>query len=140
MTGRPRARGVLLTTLDFGRLTKTVRDRYAIPPDATVTLGYGYVLGRHNGRTYAICSEGVGWDITPPRLTLDVYVASPGTTAIAPQYAIELTPDEVLEYEQVYDVVDLADFVRGFGARLEANFWLWHRTLTGNETTRPTHS
>ena len=74
---------------------------------------YGYAIGTAaNGDLYVICTEGVGWPVS-------VACGFSG-----------FTRDALLESARKYGTrVDLADFVRVFGDRLEVNFRLWVRKL-----------
>jgi hypothetical protein len=83
---------------------------------------YGYALAEApDGRTYAICSEGVGWEVTEDRpLIVDTFAGG---------YALSLS--EVTDRAERGTDVDLADFVRTFGARLESNFFQWSYRLSG---------
>lgn len=64
-----------------------------------------------DGTVYLICTEGVGWE-----------VKDEGFEGKSPEDLQDLTTGEL---------VDLADWVRVFGARLESNFWLWFNRLGG---------
>jgi hypothetical protein len=126
-----RRRGIILIRLDFVGLIETVRQQYDIGLSATVDVGrYDYALAEARDQAHVICSEGVGWNVTAQPLRLPIYVASPGFMALAPQFEIELTANEVRECARPDKLVDLADLIRRFGSRLEDNFWLWHRRLS----------
>lgn len=131
-----RERGVLLRRLDIARLEAKVRAEATESGELqdverfTVSAGYGYAIAEHNGTLYALCSEGVGWPVSDDApLHVDLYLHEPDTMHLLPRWAVLLSPDEVRALA-TDEQVDLADFVRRFGARLESNFYLWHRELS----------
>lgn len=72
-----------------------------------------------DGTLYVVCTEGVGWKPD------DKFPGKDRT----------YTYDEIAELVRDTDhheTVQLEDWVRQFGARLENNFNLWHRTLKGD--------
>lgn len=78
---------------------------------------YEYALATAGADTYVICSEGVGWKVSDSEpLTVDRWNGA--------AYDMPLT--EVLHRADNGTDVDLADFVRTFGSRLESNFHAWH--------------
>lgn len=80
-----------------------------VPEGAEFAYGpyYSHVIAQdHTGQWYIICEEGVGRPITDAELAQCTY-----TTDMPP--------------------VDLADFVRTFGSRLETNHYMWVRKLGG---------
>jgi hypothetical protein len=139
MGGDDRARGLMLTTLDFTDVMSKTSDSIRAAKAALevedvdqliVSFGFGpYAMAEADGKLYVVCHEGVGWEITDEDpLHLGVYVNKPGYLAIAPEYMVHLAPEEVRACATT-EQIDLADLVRRFGARLEQNFWLWHHTL-----------
>lgn len=135
-----RKRGIVLHRLDWDALSKAaVRHLTAAFPEAEWVKArpeWEYVIAETtDGETYVICSEGVGWKVTYSE-PFTMYVAPSwregrktvgGMTAETPVF---LYLNEVRKMIST-DTVDLADFVREFGSRLENNFWLWHGTLDG---------
>jgi hypothetical protein len=81
-----------------------------------------------NGTAYLIGVEGVGWPLDDDGEEFDVYVSTDTSFSIFPTVAFTLTREQI--NDALGDEVDLADHVRVFGARLEANFRLWFDTLT----------
>lgn len=130
-----RARGITLTLLDLTHVTAQARKEIAPaepnPQEVDVSLGFEpYAMAEHGGKLYVVCHEGVGWEVTDDDpFPLDLYVSRPGHLAIAPRFSALLRPEEV-RAAATEQTVDLADHVRRFGSRLEANFWTWHRALT----------
>lgn len=111
------------TTLQEDRLASRTRGVkvYAIgqhPYYAPYGCAYAVSNPRDNGSCddYLICSEGVGTKLNADR---DDNLARD----IREQYYAKCDTGEC-------KTVDLADFVRVFGDRLEANFRLWYRELT----------
>jgi hypothetical protein len=127
--GRPR--GAVLTLLDLNPLLDQVRARQEIPADHGAEFGWGpYAYGyATNGRMIVVSSEGTGYYVYDgSELPLSVYVSSPGHMALMPKFEVYLTEAQVLALP-TKGQVDLADHVRVFGARLEANFWQLFHTL-----------
>jgi hypothetical protein len=149
MYRKERARGVTLKTLDMGPLYEqiAVLVREKLKPDVTaVKTPYKWALGtdRH-GRTYLVCDEGVYWGIGNDGIRPTGHY---GPCDFEVWDATERRNDEGNLLMQVMSLatvqlpladveplvsgeVDLADFVRSFGDRLETNFWLLHEELTG---------
>jgi len=134
-----RTRGITLQRLITTSLAEAVvaKVREGKPEDADrisgVTFGVGdLAITEHKGTTYVICSEGVGWEVSEAEpLELSVYVEyGPSTMTIVPSFTLTLSPSQVAEYLPKGDDVDLADFIRAFGGRLEENFRIWERTLS----------
>lgn len=125
----PRPTGVKL------RLLNT--DRIAAQAGAHAADGTTYDVGlapwaavEHGGRLYAICHEGVGYEVDEDRpLELPVYKQVEGHISIFPTFTANLSPDEVRELMTDTEV-DLADHIRRFGSRLEDNFWALYRILS----------
>lgn len=67
---------------------------------------------KDSSSVYILCTEGVGWHVTPDKPDSEF-----GTV------------QAILANDANKPEIDLADFVRSFGARLESNFWLWHARL-----------
>lgn len=90
----------------------------------------------YEGR-FVICTEGVGWKVgygEPFVLEVstkwrDEKGEVHGT--FGPSAEVYLHGAEVVAAEDLTDEgeVDLADFIRSFGSRLESNFYLWHNRL-----------
>ena len=130
-TTRTRPTGVKLTLLDLSSVTTAAAES----PHATYEaydVGFApYAMAEVDGHLYVVSHEGVGWEVTDDEpLLLDLYGKKPNTITIAPSLQASLSPDEVRELATGGEV-DLADHVRRFGARLESNFWSWHRRLSG---------
>lgn len=104
-----RNRGTIVRTFDAAREGMD-RPVYA----------YAYAVGT-DGRTYVICSEGVGWEVTEDRpLIVDTFGG---------EYVMPLT--EVRERAENGTDVDLADHIRTFGSRLDSNHYMWTARLSG---------
>jgi hypothetical protein len=130
-TDRPR--GITLRLLDFSAFTAEITA--AQTEYDTLKIDYQYAVGTDSqGRTYAICTEGVGSEITDEDgLIVDWHGSRKtetgwsGSLFPTARYSFDLA--EVTERE-TGETVDLADFVRVFGGRLEDNFRLWFHTLS----------
>lgn len=126
-----RTRGVKLRLLDLSIPKAQIADL----PDThgkDVQVGFEpYAVAEADDQLYVICHEGVGWKVDDDHpLRVELYVSEPDHIAIVPSYVAKLTPAEVRAFT-TDEEVDLADHVRKFGARLEGNFWTWHRQLSG---------
>ncbi len=144
---KDRQRGVMMQVLDLSKLEQSALEyRQRTHPDCYQAKIYGGKIGIHksvNGHLYAVCTEGVGpeggvsdddplevefhgsyyvrdenGDIDSHRTTFD-FMPFAGTT---------LNPEELRSYP-VSEEVDLADFIRVFGARLEFNHQMWYKVL-----------
>lgn len=84
--------------------------------------GMRCALGEHHGDMWVICSEGVGWEVPDEGFSVNDYDPD------CPRWSKE-------ELRGMRDglPVDLADWVRVFGARLETNHRLWFARLTGDD-------
>lgn len=144
-----RSRGVIVSVLDLSALeAEALEFRKQSQPDCYEVHIYGGKIAMKeskNGHLYTVCIEGVGpetgvtfddplyvefhgsyyerdentGEINPHRHTFDA----------VPFASCTLDPDELRSYP-IKEEVDLADFIRTFGARLEDNFWMWHKVLS----------
>lgn len=129
MSGRPR--GVDVEVLDLTGLlkaaTETAHAGDLIASDqraVTFAAPYGLMMGRDE-LTWLVCHEGVAYPIdgsvTVPLYTETVSEAGKVTSfGVFPSLEVHWRLDE-LEAARTGEVVDLADFVRTFGDRLEQN-------------------
>lgn len=113
---------------------KAERDGTDMP--SSVKVGYRWgCFGCPDGSLYALCDEGVGTakpitDDDP--LVVDVYVdgyegqKSGSFISIFPAASVNLGPDRVRQY-RTGERVNLAEFIRTFGARLDSNYESWRR-------------
>lgn len=141
-----RIRGVKLQVLDLSGLeARALEHRQMTHPDCYEVKIHGGEVALHkssNGHLYSICTEGVGYvisDSEPLELNFHgSYYArdedgeinpSSHSFDILPFVSAELYPDDLKCYP-VKEEVDLADFIRSFGARLENNFWTWFKELS----------
>lgn len=127
---RERTRGVILTVLELDDLIADVQRNAA--EGETVELAHQpYAAAEVNGVLYVICQEGVGWRVTEGEpLELSFHVRTPTGFSMFPRWTGNVPPEEVRAH-MTGESIDLADLIRSFGARLEANFWLWQRALAG---------
>jgi hypothetical protein len=137
-----RQRGLMLRKIDRDALCATaLRHLRAMYPETewvSVRPEWDYVVGTspQDGKVYVICTEGVGWEVafaTPFIPFFSTVWKDPNGEEVGggwgfntPVYLSPLEVERITSEEEV----DLADFVRSFGDRLEANFSLWHRTLS----------
>ena len=81
-----------------------------------------------DGKVFVICTEGVGWEVIDD-FKVEVYGSGTDSFSMFPVAMITLSRREVLEGMEAGEEVDLADWVRAFGDRLECNFGTWFDTL-----------
>lgn len=155
MRSDERTRGVMLKVLDMSALeAQALEFRQKTHPDCyEAKLGKVAVV-EHNGTLWTICTEGVGYPIDEDNKFEAQFHGSyhvreesieedllgrnvPGEIAVnkhtfdmMPFASVEMTREELLDNYPVIEEVDLADFVRTFGSRLEFNFWEFHRLLS----------
>lgn len=138
MNTRGRTTGVMVEVLDLTDLCNraVVRLQETDPSVTEVRIDTWAKATAPDGTLYLLCSEGVGTDTTEDDpIEIDIWKGDrtneDGSTTfdMFPALSAKLPPSAVAKYP-VSHSVDLADFIRSFGARLESNFWTWHRTLT----------
>jgi hypothetical protein len=149
---KERARGVTVQVLDFTPIYEMVIEKFKTKrPDIDTVGTYTWALAVDPaGNHYLVCDEGVGGEISDDeaygvdlwdRTEREVKETEDGGKAFTlDMMAIttaRLKLSDVREHLPVVEEVDLADFIRTFGARLEDNFWLWHDALTTKE---PSHA
>jgi hypothetical protein len=112
-----RTRGIVVRTFD----ASSVGDNGTAGPPMFAPYAYAVAA---DGRHYVICSEGVGWEVTDDRpLTVQTYA---GTT-----YELSLFDVQWRAAADDASDVDLADHIRTFGSRLDANHYGWVARLSG---------
>lgn len=116
MAQTDRPRGIKVRTLDAEALK-------ALTGASPV---YSLAYAEQGGTSYLLCSEGVGWVISesePAEFDAWFPGMSQGLCRLPFATVRALATDEI----------DLADFIRVFGSRLESNFYGWHRRLTDTD-------
>jgi hypothetical protein len=120
-----RATGYPVHVVDQEALTEALRsagyllDDYVVTPLAVVRTANGLAT---------ICTEGVGWNETEDGLLgIEIWA---GYINQYPDVPAHLVLDNLAK-----DTVELADFIRVFGDRLENNFGLWRRAIDGIDQT-----
>lgn len=143
-----RERGVIVKVLDLSAFeAEALEFRQRTHPDCYEAKIYGGKIAfaqTKTGHLYTVCTEGVGPEFG---VTFDdplevefhgSYYArdehgeinpSSHSFDFLPFASSTLNPDKILSYP-VAEEVDLADFIRSFGARLENNFWMWFKVLS----------
>ena len=133
MNADHRKRGALAAQLDSERLLELGRDAVAAqyPTADLSTLRVEYepqmlvtIPDPELAKSAVVNREGVGH--IQQEDTVAVYF-SDGFTA----FPIDLPIKEVRACWDLETTIDLADGIRAFGARLEANFHTWHSKATG---------
>jgi hypothetical protein len=149
MYTKERTRGITIQTLDLTPIYEQIAEKIReFKPDVdAVKSSYNWALAtdRH-GRRLLVCDEGVYWgigtnaDVRPAGAfgpaPFDIYDATERRNeegnllmSIMPLAEVNLALEDVEPL--VSGEVDLADFIRTFGARLEQNFWNLHEEITG---------
>lgn len=125
---------IMLTTLDTS-LLKAKADAYVIEnhgPDYTAGLGRTFAAIETPEGVFALCTEGVGpsGPISKDNpLVVDIYAEQEGYIAMVPVASANLDADDVRKM-MTGPQVNLAEHVRTFGARLDANYEMWLRRLS----------
>jgi hypothetical protein len=135
---KARATGVTVKVLDLSELHDMALERFQQnKPDMKKirTERLGLIANDFDGRYYVISDEGVGGEITdtePYAIELwdntDYGTGTFDWLSMMPIGSYKLRLTDALELPG--ETVDLSQFVRSFGARLEGNFWLWYETVT----------
>jgi hypothetical protein len=116
----------LLETWDWGESGK---------PDSLSTHGsWGFVEA--NGKSYILGTEGVGYDLDDKPVGLGIYThrkTEEGESfSMFPAVEVQFTAEDLDELKgMVSGTEPLETFIRSFGSRLEQNFDLWHKELSG---------
>lgn len=115
MSRPERIRGTVVHLLDPEKTTKFLQTRLDNPDVVSSPM----VVANGNKGIATICGEGVGWFVDEKGLLpIDYYSGAYGGGYL------DITPEELMPL--ISDkTIDLADFVRTFGDRLENNFYLW---------------
>lgn len=132
-TTETRQRGVTIEVIDLSELyAKALEMRQETKPEV-VRCDSSHRWAKAtapDGTRYVICSEGVGWVVSDTEnVDIDLYDKTEGGFNIVPNLTANLSTTEIDEFP-VTETVDLADFIRTFGDRLEQNFRTWHANLT----------
>lgn len=138
----------------YGGKTAVVRSKDVYSPNEVHPRAGSTDLYTGTGTLWTICTEGVGYPITEDnnfevqfhgsyhvreestmedllgRNVPGDIVPNKHTFDMMPFASVELTKDELLDNYPIVEEVDLADFVRTFGSRLEFNFWEFYRLLS----------
>jgi len=91
-----------------------------------------------DGKFYVLCDEGVGpetpvTDDDPLQINIfrtrrkEADKEYPRSVDMSPASAWILNPNDIRKH--LGEQMDLADFIRVFGSRLETNFWVWYKLL-----------
>lgn len=134
--------GIWVTLLDLtpvcegtvdhiNRARQQVED--AKPPMQRASVNYRWGVVPTERGVYALCDEGVGPSdpiTTGDPLQVDVWedCSGEGFISIFPVAQAVIQPDELLTYVTT-ETLPLEDFIRTFGARLDANYEQWRRLL-----------
>jgi hypothetical protein len=116
-----RTRGTMVRVINDDQLSALLIEATG---DVNASPTYSYALAKGKDGDLLICSEGVGYYFQDGEAPLSVTIMDGNTMSWLDATA---TLDELEELPTTE--VDLADFVRVFGARLENNFWVWHGEL-----------
>jgi hypothetical protein len=119
----------MIRLLDSGKLKKLVLATLEADGISTsdVEVEQMAILRTKYDEVAVLCTEGVGWTTSKESGALPIMVWSQwhqNFVYLPEAYVLSCVTDEV---------VDLADFVRVFGARLENNFHIWLNATDGVE-------
>jgi len=110
-----RIRGTVVHLLDPEKTTKFLKNK--LNNDTVKSQPMVVVTGDKGIAT--VCGEGVGWFVDDKGLLpIDYYVGEYGSGYL------DVTPEELMPLIS-NETIDLADFIRSFGDRLENNFYSW---------------
>lgn len=122
-----RVTGRMIRLLDKDKLTKlvlTTLEADGISTDG-VEVEQMAVLRTKFDEVAVLCTEGVGWTAKDGLVPIITWSQWHQNFVYLPEaYVLSCVSDEV---------VDLAEFVRVFGARLENNFYIWLNATDGVE-------
>jgi hypothetical protein len=126
MPSRPeRIRGTVLHLLDPDKTTEFLKNKL----NNDTIKSEPMVVANGNKGIATICGEGVGWFVDDNGvLPINYYVGEYGSGYL------DITPEELMPLIST-KTIDLADFVRAFGDRLENNFYLWVNYAKGHDQT-----
>jgi hypothetical protein len=119
-----RKKGVVCHAIHPEKTTKFIKETLGIGDDVDINAEVMLLVNGKNG-VATLCSEGVGWYADKAgKLPLNYWGknGNNGYIDIYPEQLIPLIADTTL---------DLADFVRIFGDRLETNLYLWQQYAKG---------
>lgn len=112
----PRTRGVTVELLDHDKLTEACKTHGLARPSLTGNA----LLRNTTGEAVVLSYEGVaGKESRPGMAVVDTM-----------SHDWEYLPIEAVEACRTGETEDLADFIRTFGDRLNANHWHWHSWAT----------
>ncbi len=110
-----RVRGNVVHLLDPEKTTKFLQTRL---DNTEITYDPMVVVNGDKGIA-TVCTEGVGWFIDGEGLLpVNYHVGQFGSGYL------DITPEELMPLIS-NETIDLADFIRSFGDRLENNFYSW---------------
>jgi hypothetical protein len=118
-----RIRGTIVHTLDP---EKTVKFLQAKLDNTEIAYDPMVVVNGDKGIA-TVCTEGVGWFVDDKGLLpVNYHVGQFGSGYV------DITPEELMPLIS-NETVDLADFIRSFGDRLENNFYSWVSYTIGHK-------
>lgn len=128
-----RPRGVTVRPLDLSAYAEAAFESYrAAHPDTEYTRArmehWAYAVAA-DGSEYLVSDEGVGWGMDDDPNEFGAWMQSDTQFSMIPSVTVTLTADEI-RHVATGDPVDLADFIRTFGARLDRNHAMWFDTLS----------
>jgi hypothetical protein len=119
-----RTKGIVCHALHPEKTTKFIKDTLGVGDEVEINAEVMLVVNGKNG-VATLCDEGVGWFADKVgKLPLN-YWGKNGNNGY-----IDITPDQLIPL--IADTtMDLADFVRIFGDRLETNLSIWQGYAKG---------
>lgn len=96
------------------------------PADASLKFYYGYGIVRTPKGTFLLDSEGTGNSESLESVNGEIHFGRTDENLAMPFCHINITGKDIGELP-IKEKVNLADFIRSFGHRLESNFHSWNK-------------
>lgn len=130
-----RSSNVMVTVFDGKKIGAAAKKELGdkLKPEATLSTQYTYGYVKTKKGTFVLCSEGVG-DSTPIEKEASIIeLARSDIMCIGPSFEVKVNAKNLHEFPVLSEKVNLANFIRSFGSRLESNFETWNRFLVNAE-------
>ena len=142
-TATKRASDVMVKVIDLEKIIERDMDKLKEIfnkqyPDTDQVLTGASAIGDHalvkvDNKLYMLNTEGVGSDIDlddpEDSMTIELYAEMGESRGMMPFVGLGIKDLEDIPLKD--EAVNLADFIRTFGSRLEENFRVWNRELSG---------
>ena len=130
---KERKSDIEVEVIDFEQICKDIRPKITnIPAEATIGIHGAYGIVRTKAGTFMLDSEGTGNSSPLEAEPFDVDIFRTDGMYCMPSCQLPIKKCHIAELP-IKEKVNLAKFIRSFGARLEANFWKWNEILSNLE-------